>query len=84
MEEILRKLQKEASGGKHKAIRDSCAVACGKMHLSVYSLLGIKQMRIKKPRDASSTYLNDALMSDNSNISVLSEHMRARLSRMFI
>uniref|UniRef100_A0A8C1LHA0 ARFGEF family member 3 n=1 Tax=Cyprinus carpio TaxID=7962 RepID=A0A8C1LHA0_CYPCA len=25
MEEILRKLQKEASGGKHKAIRDSCA-----------------------------------------------------------
>ncbi|KTG37955.1 hypothetical protein cypCar_00005812 [Cyprinus carpio] len=28
MEEILRKLQKEASGGKHKAIRDSCAVAC--------------------------------------------------------
>ncbi|TRY96964.1 hypothetical protein DNTS_033571 [Danionella cerebrum] len=30
MEEILRRLQKEASGGKHKAIRDSCAVACGK------------------------------------------------------
>lgn len=48
MEEILRKLQKEASGSKHKAIRDSCGVACGKkMHLSVYSLLGIKQMRIK-------------------------------------
>uniref|UniRef100_A0A671KYV4 Brefeldin A-inhibited guanine nucleotide-exchange protein 3-like n=1 Tax=Sinocyclocheilus anshuiensis TaxID=1608454 RepID=A0A671KYV4_9TELE len=29
MEEILRKLQKEASGSKHKAIRDSCAVALG-------------------------------------------------------
>uniref|UniRef100_A0A9J8CGX5 ARFGEF family member 3 n=1 Tax=Cyprinus carpio carpio TaxID=630221 RepID=A0A9J8CGX5_CYPCA len=28
MEEILRKLQKEASGSKHKAIRDSCSVAC--------------------------------------------------------
>ncbi|XP_052006709.1 brefeldin A-inhibited guanine nucleotide-exchange protein 3-like [Xyrauchen texanus] len=28
MEEILRKLQKEASGNKHKAIRDACSVAC--------------------------------------------------------
>ncbi|XP_073690369.1 brefeldin A-inhibited guanine nucleotide-exchange protein 3 [Garra rufa] len=28
MEEILRKLQKEASGSKHKAIRDSCSIAC--------------------------------------------------------
>uniref|UniRef100_A0A671L2W5 Brefeldin A-inhibited guanine nucleotide-exchange protein 3-like n=1 Tax=Sinocyclocheilus anshuiensis TaxID=1608454 RepID=A0A671L2W5_9TELE len=28
MEEILRKLQKEASGSKHKAIRDACSVAC--------------------------------------------------------
>lgn len=29
MEEILRKLQKDASGHKHKAIRDACASACG-------------------------------------------------------
>lgn len=29
MEEILRKLQKDASGHKHKAIRDACAFACG-------------------------------------------------------
>ncbi|XP_036403088.1 brefeldin A-inhibited guanine nucleotide-exchange protein 3 [Megalops cyprinoides] len=28
MEEILRKLQKDASGNKHKAIRDVCAIAC--------------------------------------------------------
>uniref|UniRef100_A0A8C7UI88 ARFGEF family member 3 n=1 Tax=Oncorhynchus mykiss TaxID=8022 RepID=A0A8C7UI88_ONCMY len=28
MEEILRKLQKDASGNKHKAIRDSCVFAC--------------------------------------------------------
>ncbi|XP_041922683.1 brefeldin A-inhibited guanine nucleotide-exchange protein 3 isoform X2 [Alosa sapidissima] len=28
MEEILRKLQKEASGHKHKAIRDACTLAC--------------------------------------------------------
>ncbi|XP_053476550.1 brefeldin A-inhibited guanine nucleotide-exchange protein 3 isoform X5 [Ictalurus furcatus] len=28
MEEILRKLQKDASGNKYKAIRDGCAVAC--------------------------------------------------------
>nr|XP_015217903.1 PREDICTED: brefeldin A-inhibited guanine nucleotide-exchange protein 3 [Lepisosteus oculatus] len=28
MEEILRKLQKDASGNKHKAIRDACALAC--------------------------------------------------------
>uniref|UniRef100_A0A8C2EPW2 ARFGEF family member 3 n=1 Tax=Cyprinus carpio TaxID=7962 RepID=A0A8C2EPW2_CYPCA len=32
MEEILRKLQKEASGSKHKAIRDSCSVACETLH----------------------------------------------------
>lgn len=36
MEEILRKLQKEASGSKQKTIRDACGVAYGKMHLSVY------------------------------------------------
>ncbi|KAI4896327.1 hypothetical protein NFI96_001899 [Prochilodus magdalenae] len=30
MEEILRKLQKEASGNKYKAIRDACTLACGK------------------------------------------------------
>lgn len=29
MEEILRKLQKDASGHKHKAIRDACVHACG-------------------------------------------------------
>lgn len=29
MEEILRKLQKDASGHKHKAIRDACVYACG-------------------------------------------------------
>lgn len=29
MEEILRRLQKEASGHKHKAIRDACVYACG-------------------------------------------------------
>ena len=29
MEEILRKLQKDASGHKHKAIRDACVFACG-------------------------------------------------------
>uniref|UniRef100_H3D793 ARFGEF family member 3 n=1 Tax=Tetraodon nigroviridis TaxID=99883 RepID=H3D793_TETNG len=29
MEEVLRKLQKDASGHKHKAIRDACASACG-------------------------------------------------------
>ncbi|KPP64310.1 hypothetical protein Z043_117362 [Scleropages formosus] len=29
MEEILRKLQKDASGNKFKAIRDACAAACG-------------------------------------------------------
>ncbi|XP_010887041.2 brefeldin A-inhibited guanine nucleotide-exchange protein 3 isoform X3 [Esox lucius] len=28
MEEILRKLQKDASGNKHKAIRDACVFAC--------------------------------------------------------
>ncbi|XP_065105323.1 brefeldin A-inhibited guanine nucleotide-exchange protein 3 isoform X2 [Paramisgurnus dabryanus] len=28
MEEILQKLQKEASGSKHKALRDACGVAC--------------------------------------------------------
>ncbi|XP_035987291.1 brefeldin A-inhibited guanine nucleotide-exchange protein 3 isoform X1 [Fundulus heteroclitus] len=28
MEEILRKLQKDASGHKHKAVRDACACAC--------------------------------------------------------
>lgn len=28
MEEILRRLQKEASGSKYRAIRDSCGVAC--------------------------------------------------------
>lgn len=28
MEEILRKLQKEASGSKHKGLRDACGVAC--------------------------------------------------------
>ncbi|XP_048862927.1 brefeldin A-inhibited guanine nucleotide-exchange protein 3 isoform X2 [Brienomyrus brachyistius] len=28
MEEILRKLQKDASGNKHKAIRDACTLAC--------------------------------------------------------
>ncbi|TMS04181.1 Brefeldin A-inhibited guanine nucleotide-exchange protein 3 [Larimichthys crocea] len=28
MEEILRKLQKDASGHKHKAIRDGCVYAC--------------------------------------------------------
>uniref|UniRef100_A0A3B3RAL1 ARFGEF family member 3 n=1 Tax=Paramormyrops kingsleyae TaxID=1676925 RepID=A0A3B3RAL1_9TELE len=30
MEEILRKLQKDASGNKHKAIRDACTLACGR------------------------------------------------------
>uniref|UniRef100_A0A9J8CKI8 ARFGEF family member 3 n=1 Tax=Cyprinus carpio carpio TaxID=630221 RepID=A0A9J8CKI8_CYPCA len=35
MEEILRKLQKEASGSKHKAIRDSCSV-------SYFSCSGVK------------------------------------------
>lgn len=29
MEEILRKLQKDASGHKHKAIRDACIYAFG-------------------------------------------------------
>lgn len=29
MEEILRRLQKEASGHKHKAVRDACVYACG-------------------------------------------------------
>uniref|UniRef100_A0A3B4TK74 ARFGEF family member 3 n=1 Tax=Seriola dumerili TaxID=41447 RepID=A0A3B4TK74_SERDU len=29
MEEILRKLQKDASGHKHKGIRDACVYACG-------------------------------------------------------
>lgn len=29
MEEILRKLQKDATGHKHKAIRDACVYACG-------------------------------------------------------
>lgn len=29
MEEILRKLQKDASGHKHKAIRDACVYARG-------------------------------------------------------
>lgn len=32
MEEILRKLQKDASGNKYKAIRDGCAVACGECY----------------------------------------------------
>jgi len=30
MEEILRKLQKEASGSKYKAIKESCTWALGK------------------------------------------------------
>lgn len=30
MEEILRKLQKEASGSKHRAIKESCTWAIGK------------------------------------------------------
>lgn len=30
MEEILKKLQKEASGSKHKAIKESCTWALGK------------------------------------------------------
>lgn len=47
MEEILRKLQKEASGSKHKAIRDSCSVACGKkMHLFVERLWGMNDTRV--------------------------------------
>lgn len=29
MEEILRKLHKDASGHKHKGIRDACVYACG-------------------------------------------------------
>uniref|UniRef100_A0A3B4ASA9 SEC7 domain-containing protein n=1 Tax=Periophthalmus magnuspinnatus TaxID=409849 RepID=A0A3B4ASA9_9GOBI len=33
MEEILRKLQKEASGHKHKALRDACQCACGEWTL---------------------------------------------------
>lgn len=33
MEEILRKLQKEASGHKHKAIRDACVCACETLEL---------------------------------------------------
>ncbi|KAK7901171.1 hypothetical protein WMY93_017940 [Mugilogobius chulae] len=33
MEEILRKLQKEASGHKHKALRDACVCACETLEL---------------------------------------------------
>ncbi|KAJ0004829.1 hypothetical protein NQD34_011043 [Periophthalmus magnuspinnatus] len=33
MEEILRKLQKEASGHKHKALRDACQCACETLEL---------------------------------------------------
>uniref|UniRef100_A0A8C2HGT5 ARFGEF family member 3 n=1 Tax=Cyprinus carpio TaxID=7962 RepID=A0A8C2HGT5_CYPCA len=41
MEEILRKLQKEASGSKHKAIRDSCSWALI-LHESYLSCSGVK------------------------------------------
>uniref|UniRef100_A0A9J7YAW2 ARFGEF family member 3 n=1 Tax=Cyprinus carpio carpio TaxID=630221 RepID=A0A9J7YAW2_CYPCA len=41
MEEILRKLQKEASGSKHKAIRDSCSWALI-LHESYFSCSGVK------------------------------------------
>lgn len=29
MEDILKKLQKDASGNKHKALRDNCSLAIG-------------------------------------------------------
>lgn len=40
MEEILRKLHKDASGNKYKAIRDGCAVACGESYTCQQPLLG--------------------------------------------
>lgn len=43
MEEILRRLQKEASGSKYRAIRESCGVACGKRMMMVMHLPDRKQ-----------------------------------------
>lgn len=40
MEEILRKLHKDASGHRHKGIRDACVYACGEFALGPGSPLG--------------------------------------------
>ncbi|GLD69225.1 brefeldin A-inhibited guanine nucleotide-exchange protein 3, partial [Lates japonicus] len=42
MEEILRKLQKDASGHKHKGIRDACVYACVLQHLEVPTTINVQ------------------------------------------
>lgn len=74
MEEILRKLQKDASGSKHKAMRDACGVARGKTHLRVCE------------RWIKCTFRTDgrAWTLIKNNVLEQSEQKCARLSRMFI
>lgn len=49
MEEILRKLQKEATGNKHKAIKDNCALAVGEYLYRVWMLTPMMAVYNSKP-----------------------------------
>uniref|UniRef100_A0A671XCB6 ARFGEF family member 3 n=1 Tax=Sparus aurata TaxID=8175 RepID=A0A671XCB6_SPAAU len=64
MEEILRKLQKDASGHKHKAIRDACAFACE----TLQSQNGSAKISPSKLRERCLLPLQMALESKNTKL----------------